>query len=208
MIGLLLAAALGAPPPVALGLRASAAVPTGETESGRAQVDGVQWAFPLEAMVAWRLRPELAVGLQGGYAPALVAAARTAECADTGVGCGARLWRLAARGEYAWRQPSWFPWMAATAGWEWQSELWTRAAADRSQTRWGGPTLGVELGIDAVSSRRIEAGVYVGCSLGAYVLKTVKSETAGYPQTDTASVASPALHQWLWAGVRVSFGVL
>jgi hypothetical protein len=191
-------------PPLVFGVQAALAFPSGDRETGTALDDRTSRAVPLQLRAGWRITPEIEAGLQGGYALADVASAWRQDCRDTGVACDVHLWRVAARGEYAWRKPDYFPWAAATLGWEWEVERWKQGSGNWEQATRSGWLAGIEAGIDRPFTRYFDAGIFAGFAFGQYVGLSVTGETAGYGYSGSASVQAPALHRWLTFGLRGS----
>ena len=188
-----------------IGAQAGLALPAGKVEPGLALKDEVALAVPLELRVAWRVAPRIAVGLQGGYAFASEGKARKQECETTGVACKGHLWRIAARGEYAFDGMEWRPLAAATLGWEWLVERWEMASDNWDQQTWGGPVASLELGVERSLARRVTGGAFLTAAVAQYRAQSVKGETAGYAYADSAGVVSPAAHAWFGVGLRITF---
>ncbi|HSN13713.1 MAG TPA: hypothetical protein VLT61_03720 [Anaeromyxobacteraceae bacterium] len=190
---------------VTLGVRAGLALPLGDLEDGTPAKERLDFAYPIEGAIGWRLSPSLEVGVQGGYAFTSVGGDWSKECAVSGRECRAHLWNLAARGEYAVKAGDFLPFVAATLGWEWEVERWEVSADDWEQTRRNGWLGGLEAGAYAPVTKTLELGAYVGASFGQLRSATVKGEIAGYAYTDSGAIPSPAVHGWLSIGLRGRF---
>lgn len=179
----------------------------GDKEEAWPLSDDVRFAVPLELRAAWRLSPRLSVGLQGGWGWASVGEALDEECSDSGRDCTAHVWRVAARGEYAFSEGRWRPFVAATLGWEWLVERWELESDNWEKRTYGGPSLGLEAGIDLAVAPRFTLGAFLGASLGVYTAQWSSGEeptTGGY--SDAVTVGSPAVHGWVTAlGLRGTF---
>jgi hypothetical protein len=198
------------PPLIAIGVGAAVALPGGEVARGEEAADRLQRVFPLELRLGWRVAPEIEVGLSGAYGFSTVGSARADECSARGITCDAYLWRVAVRGEYAWRGAGrdLIPWGAALVGFEQQVERWKLDSSDFERTGWNGWLAGIEAGVDkAVFPGRFDLGLFAGFAFGQYVGRTVSGETAGYAHTDAVKVADPALHRWITVGLRGTLGI-
>lgn len=191
-----------------LGAQAGAAFPIGDLEDGAAMKDAVARAFPLELRVGWRLDPALSLGLQGGWGYANLAEPMVTTCSNTGADCTSHLWRVAARGEYAFGGERWMPFAAATLGWEWAVQRWELSSGNWEKATRSGWLAGIEGGVDRPFSERLSGGVFVGLSAGQYRAISYKGEAPGFGEyEDAGEVASPSVHGWLSVGLRGTFSL-
>lgn len=192
---------------LSLGAQAGVALPFGDEQGGVKLSDVVARAWPLELRGTWRVAPAISVGLQGGYEAATESDARKTECELTATTCSQHLWRLAARGEYAFGGEKWLPYVAATLGWEWESLRWEQTGDNWERTLRSGWLLGGEGGIDhpVKPGSRFRIGAYAGLWLAQYLTLSVKGENAGYPYADSGSVPSSAVHGWFGVGIRGTY---
>jgi hypothetical protein len=190
---------------VTIGARGGLALPLGTLEDGTPAKQNVDFAYPVEGVVGWKLSPALEVGLQGGYAFTSTGGDWSKECAVTGRTCRAHLWNLAARGEYAVKAGDFLPFVAATLGWEWEVERWELRADDWEQRRRSGWLAGLEAGAYVPATKTLDLGAYVGGSLGQFLSVTVNGENAGYAYSDSGAIHGPAVHGWLSIGLRGRF---
>lgn len=190
---------------VTLGARVGLALPLGDLADGTPAKGNIDFAYPVEGAIGWKLSPSLEVGLQGGYAFTSVGGDWSEACAVSGRECRAHLWNLAARGEYAVKAGDFLPFAAATLGWEWEVERWELSPGNWEQTRRSGWLAGVEAGAYVPATRTLDLGAYVGASFGQLLSATVKGEIAGYAKTDSGAIPNPALHGWLSIGLRGRF---
>lgn len=185
-----------------LGARAGVALPFGELEEGAPAKDVFARTYPIEATVGWRLTPALEAGVQATWAPASEGEAWTLACAMTGRDCGAHLWRLAARGEYAGRAAELRPFAAVTLGWEWEVERWELQSDSWGRTARNGWLAGLEAGADLPLARKVDLGAFIGLSFGQYRWWSERGELAGYPLDDAGTVGGASIHGWVSIGLR------
>lgn len=192
---------------LSVGGQAGAAFPLGSERAGTKLSDVVARAFPLELRATWRVAPAVAVGLQGGYEVASDADARSKTCTATATSCTSRLWRVAARGEYAFEGEKWRPFAAATLGWEWEALGWKQRPGNWEDTRRGGWLLGAEGGVDhpVKPGSHFKLGAYAGFWVAQYVTLTVSGANAGYRYSDSGAEPNPAVHGWFGVGLRGTF---
>lgn len=190
-----------------IGGQAGLAIPFGDQREAEPLADFAKVAVPLELRVGWRLTPRLSLGLQGGWGWGSVGDSWDDACAAAGLDCGAHLWRVAGRVEYAFGEGRWRPFVAGSLGWEWLVERWEEGGSNWERRTLGGPALGLDAGVDLAVSPRFTLGAYVGLAGGVYMAQWVTGEEpATGTYEDAASVSSPALHGWATAlGLRGTF---
>jgi hypothetical protein len=158
--------------------RAGVARAFGDTANGGQLADTVDWAFPLEAQLQFRLSRQVALGGYARWAPITVPSS-CAGCSANDLGLGAVLEvRLSEKPEGGY-------WLGAFGGYE---QLETRVT---TSTKLSGFEGGLSGGVD------FELG---GLFLGPYV-----SVSAGqYSKTSSGSIASKGVHGFYAGGVRIA----
>lgn len=198
---LLLPAAAAAAPTLAL--RVAWAPAVGSAAGSVSMSEAVAWQVPLQADALWSWGGERgggAAGLYGSWGPGQ---AGTDACLD-GASCSARVLRAGAQA--LGRFPRWragaAAWLGGALGWEWASHRRARAGA-RTTTRWSGPELSVQGGVDwriADWGRRgaIALGPFALVGLGQY--RSVSVDTP--EESGSGAIADRSVHGWIHLGVR------
>jgi hypothetical protein len=163
---------------IQLSASAGVAKPFGDIGDGLKLGDSIDWAFPLEARLAFRVAKQLAVGAYGRYAPT-AAAATCPGCTVTDVGLGALV-------EYRFgEKPEGGPWLGASLGWE---QLKTSVGGG------SGTATGFEGALQGGAD--FEVG---GVTLGPFLQLSLGEFT----KTSAGSINSKGAHGTFGAGVRV-----
>lgn len=163
--------------------RAGVAKPYGDVGDGAKLGDTVEWAFPLEAQLSFRLLKSIAVGAYARYAPTTIAGSCEG-CTINGVGFGVVTeYRFSSRLEGG-------PWIGLSAGYE-QLETGVKGGGSRKATGFEGA---VSAGAD------FELG---GLTLGPYVQASAgqfgKTSFGG----ETVSISDKGTHGFFGAGIRL-----
>jgi hypothetical protein len=95
------------------------------------------------------------------------------------------------------------PWAGAALGWEWATEQRARGETE-VETRWSGPELASQGGIDWRVGRWVALGPFLAFSFGRYTAVSVDTGL------DSASddIPDKAFHVWVQAGVRARLVLL
>jgi hypothetical protein len=159
--------------------RAGAAKPFGDTANGIQLADAVDWAFPIEAQLQFRLGKRLSLGGYARYAPTTVPSS-CGGCTVTDLGFGAVLEiRFSEKLEGG-------PWLGVFGGYE---QLETKVSSSTTLSGFEGGASGgwdFELG-------GLVLGPYLQISAGQY------GKASG-----SGSISSKGVHGFLGGGVRVA----
>src|SRR5690242_5667169 len=139
------------------------AKPFGDVANGAKMSDSIDWAFPLDAQLQFRVVKSLAVGAYVRYAPTTTASACTG-CSLNDLAFGGRLeYRFSDRLEGG-------PWLGVFAGYEQLKSDFTVGATKLSRTLSGvegGAAAGMDFELGGLT-----LGPYVQLSLGEYSKQT------------------------------------
>jgi hypothetical protein len=163
---------------IQLSASAGVAKPFGDIGDGLKLGDSIDWSFPLEGRVAFRVVKQLAVGAYGRYSPTS-AASTCPGCTVTDVGLGGLVeYRFSEKLEGG-------PWLGASAGW---TQLKTSlSGGSGTKTGFEGALAGgadFELG-------GLTVGPFLQASLGEFT------------KTSSGSISSKGAHGYFGGGVRV-----
>ena len=173
---------------IQLGARAGVAKPFGDIGNGQKLGDFVDWAFPLEADLQFRVIPEFSIGAYGRFSPTTLKSG----CP----GCSANELGLGAVGEFRFSgRLEGGPWLDVFAGYnQMKLDQISMAAGKQTATLTGWET-GVSGGMD------FELG---GLTLGPFLQLTVaeflNQKYAGASQ----SIQSKGAHAFFGGGLRLT----
>lgn len=172
---------------IQLGARAGVAVPSGDLGDGQKLGDYVDWAFPLEADLQFRLVPEFSIGAYGRFSPTVLKSG----CS----GCTANDLGLGALAEYRFSgKLEGGPWLGVHAGWE-QLKLDRTVLSAKETSTLSGFEAGVAGGLDYALG---------AVTLGPYLQLTIGEYTKGSALGTTQSTTSKGAHAFFGGGVRVT----
>jgi hypothetical protein len=168
---------------------AGVAKPFGDVANGAKMADAVDWAFPLDGQLQFRVMKQLAVGGYVRYAPTSVPSVCSG-CTVNDLAFGGRVeYRFSERLEGG-------GWLGAFAGYEQLKSESPSVAASTKTTR----TLsGVEGGLAAGGD--FELG---GLTLGPYVQLTVGEYTKQSGAGVSSTIASKGVHAFFGGGIRLT----
>ena len=159
---------------------AGVATPFGDVGDGVKLTDSINWAFPLEARVAYRLGKEVALGAYGRWAPTAVSSGCPG-CTVTDLGLGLLVeYHFGEKAEAG-------PWLGASGGWE-RLDTTVRSSTVSATGFEAAASGGYDFELGGVS-----VGPYGQLSLGGYT-----STSPG------GAISSKGVHGLLGLGVRVS----
>lgn len=163
-----------------------AAKPLGDIGDGVKLGDHVDWAFPLDAQLQFRMLKQLSLGAYVRYAPTTAASACSG-CSLNDLGLGGRLeYRLGEKLEGG-------GWLGVFAGYE-QLKSEVGAGTTKVTRTFSGVEGGAAGGVD------FELG---GLTLGPYVQLTL-GEYTSQSGAGSSSIASKGMHGFFGAGVRLA----
>lgn len=163
-----------------------AAKPFGDVANGVKMADSIDWAFPLDAQLQFRIVKHLALGAYARYTPTSVGSSCSG-CTLTGLAFGARAeYRLGERLEGG-------GWLGAFLGYE-QLESEVEGAAATVTRTLSGVEGGAAGGVD------FELG---GLTVGPYLQLTVGQYSKQSGAGVSSTIASKGMHGFFGAGVRV-----
>jgi hypothetical protein len=164
-----------------------AAKPFGDVANGEKMTDRIDWAFPLDAQLQFRVVKQLALGGYVRYAPTSVASACTG-CSINDLAFGARLeYRFSEKLEGG-------GWLGVFAGYE-QTKYEAGSGTAKTSITYSGPEGGAAGGMD------FELG---GLTLGPYVQLTMGEYTKRSGGTGSSTLASKGMHAFFGAGIRLA----
>jgi hypothetical protein len=186
---------------IVINARAGVERPWGDFYKARPMSDAIDWAFPLQGDLQFRLTRALQVGAYARYAPTVLATrvrnlcrGVNVSCSDTDIGFGGVVeYRFSDRLEGG-------GWVGASFGYEMlKAELGSVAAGAKETDTYKGFEGGVQAGID------FELG---GLTIGPFVevrggRLTSVTQDVGSTSTDK-SLTGQRLHGWAGLGIRVS----
>lgn len=163
------------------------AKPFGDVANGVKMSDSIEWAFPLDGQLQFRVVKQLAVGAYVRYAPTSVASACSG-CTLNDLAFGGRVeYRFGERLEGG-------GWLGAFAGYE-QLKSEVKNPAGTITRTLSGIEGGVAGGMD------FELG---GLTVGPYVQLTLGQYSKQSGDGVSSSIASKGMHGFFGAGVRVA----
>lgn len=172
---------------IQLGARAGVAKPSGDIGDGQKLGDFIDWAFPLEADLQFRLIPEFSIGAYARFSPTVLKSGCSG-CAANDLGLGAIAeYRFSSKLEGG-------PWIAVHAGWE-QLKLDRTVGTTKLTSTLTGFEGGAAGGID------YELGAV---TLGPYLQLTLGEYTKGSVSSVTQSITSKGVHAFFGAGLRLT----
>lgn len=168
---------------------AGVAKPFGDVANGAKMADAVDWAFPLDAQLQFRLMRQLALGGYVRYAPTTVPSV----CS----GCTVNDLAFGGRVEYRFSDKlEGGAWIGAFVGYDQlKSEAPSAAAGTKITRTLSGLEGGAALGGD------FELG---GLTLGPYVQLTLGEYTKQSAPGASSSIASKGVHAFLGGGIRLA----
>jgi hypothetical protein len=165
-----------------------AAKPFGDIANGIKMADNIEWAFPLDAQLQFRVVKQLALGGYVRYAPTSVAS-KCSGCTVNDLGFGARLeYRFSEKLEGG-------GWLGVFAGYEQLKSEFTPAAAAKITQTLSGFEGGAAGGMD------FELG---GLTLGPYVQVTMGQYSKQSLPGASSTIASKGMHGFFGAGIRLA----
>lgn len=185
-----LASPLAARADGAISLSASAGVAKafGDVANGAKLADSVDWAYPLEAQLGFRLMKQLSVGGYLRFAPTT----SPAKC----VGCTVTDLAFGARAEYRFSEKlEGGGWLGVFAGYDQLKNERKLTTGAKSAVTFSGVEGGVAGGAD------FELG---GLTLGPWVQLTLGEFTKQSGEGISSAIASKGMHGWVSGGVRLS----
>lgn len=163
--------------------------PFGDVGNGQKLVDFVEWAFPLEAQLQFRVAKQLKVGGYGRYAPTTLATACDG-CVANDLGFGAVIeYRFGERLEGG-------GWIGAFAGYELLKSEADAEGGGKDSSTLSGFEGGVSAGLD-YEVGGLTLGPYVSLSFGSF--SKVTADGGG-----STSIADKGLHGLFGGGVRLA----
>ncbi len=164
-----------------------AAKPFGDRSDGVKLSDDVDWAFPLDGQLQFRIVKQLSLGGYVRYAPMTVPSSCT--------GCSANDLAFGGRLEYRFDEKlEGGGWLGVFGGYE-QTKFESGSGTAKTSITYSGPEGGVAGGMD------FELG---GLTLGPYVQLTMGEYTSRSGGTGSSTLASKGMHAFFGAGIRLA----
>jgi hypothetical protein len=164
------------------------AKPFGDVANGQKMADAIDWAFPLDAQLQFRIVKQLALGAYVRYAPTSVA--------STCSGCTLNDLAFGGRLEYRFSEKlEGGGWLGAFAGYEQLKSESAGVGTAKTTRTFSGVEGGAAGGVD------FELG---GLTLGPYVQVTVGEYTKQSGAGVSSTIASKGMHGFFGAGIRLA----
>jgi hypothetical protein len=182
---------------IVLNARAGVERPWGDFQTARPVSDAIDWAFPFQGDLQFRLTRTLQVGGYFRYAPTVLATrahnlcrSQNVSCSDTDTAFGGVVeYRFSDRLEGG-------GWVGASLGYEMlKSELGNVANSTKQSTTFSGLEGGVQAGID------FELG---GLTIGPFLQISGGEFTSQTTNVGSSAFTGKRLHGWAGLGVRIS----
>lgn len=183
---------------IAINLRGGAAKAWGDASKDDPMSDKVDWAFPLQADLAFRFTKQIGVGVYFRYGPFLLPDKVKNACNAAGATCSAFDLGFGALGEYRFGERlDGGGWLGASLGYE-MGRTQGSAGGQKVTGTLSGFEAGLQAGYDFTLAA-LTIGPFVHAGLGQF--SSVKTEIGG--QTTSESVAGKTLHGWYGVGIRL-----
>jgi hypothetical protein len=188
-----------------LGARLGWGFPLGDVEDDYELSEFILGQIPLQLDLGYRLNPQLFLG---GYFMYGIAFAERAACGDSGedFDCSASDVRLGIQGIYHFTPitEGSAGWVGAGVGYEWASLTSGDGAPGEVTFRLDGfEFVNIQGGYDFRVSDQFRVGPY-----GMFTLAQFSNQSTEVNGSERESDADKVLHQWLFVGVKGSFGPL
>ncbi len=188
---------------IELGARVGWGFPLGDASERVDMSEVLLGQIPLQLDVGYRLNPQLVLG---GYFSYGIAFSGRDNCGDEGLSCSASDVRLGIQGIYHFTPVTEgnAAWVGAGAGYEWASwEFEFGASQSSSGSLDGFEFVNLQGGYDFAVSDHFRVGPY-----GMFTLAQFSNQSAGLDGNEQEVDIDKDLHQWLFVGVKGSFGPL
>lgn len=181
-----------------LGARAGAAAASGAI-SATSDIDRVvEWAFPLQLELGYRLAPSVAIAVYGRYAPATLDAAVEGACGVGGQSCDVHGLGAGLALEIRFSEQRRGAWLGAFGGYE--RLVYERVnAVGLVTSRYEGWELGLQGGLDLEVST-VTVGPFAAASFGQFT----SADQSGGGVSLSGAIGDRKLHGWIQAGVRAA----
>lgn len=174
---------------IQLSARAGVAKPFGDIGDGVKLTDSVDWAFPLDAQLQFRILKQLSIGAYGRYAPTSVKSTCSG-CTLNDIGFGGVLeYRFSEKLEGG-------PWLGVSGGYE---MLKADKPSGTGSAKVSSTISGLEGAVSAGAD--FELG---GLTLGPYVQLSLGQFSKVSAAGASSSISSKGMHGFFGAGIRLS----
>jgi hypothetical protein len=189
-----------------IAVRTGVAIPLGDRSKDNKMSDSFGVHVPLVADIGFKVIPNLFLGGYVGLSVGGVGDAIQKQCDSLNVDCSSVGFRIGIQAQLHILPASKLnPWVGYGIGYEIAG-----ASGSGGNNKFTAALGGVELahlmaGFDYRINRIVAVGPFADFALGQYSIASTETTIAGIVQKSDGDITDTSLHQWLLAGVRVTF---